>query len=58
MSRICDFGISSFWRVLFVRIMILSSAFLRRFVIKLVSLPMYVKGIHFCVAVSVFWLGS
>ena len=36
---------------------ILRSAFLKRFVIKLVFLPMYVKGAHFCVVLSGFWLG-
>ena len=38
--------------------MILRSVFLKRFVIKVVSLPMYVKGARFCVVVSVFWLGD
>jgi len=40
-----------------VRSVILKFAFLKRFVIKAVSLPMYVNGAHFCVVVSVFWLG-
>jgi len=38
-----------------VRSLILRSAFLKRFVIKVVSLPMYVKGAHFGVVVSVFF---
>ena len=37
-----------------MRIAIVRSAFWKRFVIKLVSLPMNVKGAHFCVVVSVF----
>jgi len=41
-----------------VRSVILRSAFLKRFVIKVVSLPMYVKGAHFCVAVPVFLVGG
>ena len=56
LSRVGGFGISSFWRVL-VRSVILRSVFLKRFVIKLVSLPMYVKGAHFRVVVSVFLVG-
>ena len=56
LSRVWGFGISSFWRVLLLRSVILRSAFLKRFVIKVVSLPMYMKGAHFCVVVSVFWL--
>ena len=39
-----------------MRSVILRSVFLKRFVIKVVSVPMYVKGGHFCVVVSVFWL--
>ena len=58
LSTVWGFGISSFWRVLLVRSVILRSAFLKRFVIKVVSLPMYVKGAHFCVVISVFWLGT
>ena len=57
LSRVWGFGINSFWRVLLVRSVILSSAFLKSFVIKVVSLPMYVKGAHFCVVITVFWLG-
>ena len=40
-----------------MRSVILRTVFLKRFVIKVVYLPMYVKGAHFCVVVSVFWLG-
>ena len=40
-----------------MRSVILRSAFLKRFVIKVVSLPMYVKGAHFCVVLPGFWLG-
>jgi len=40
-----------------VRSVILRSAFLKRFVIKVVSLQMYVKGAHFCVVLPGFWLG-
>ena len=57
LSRVWCFGITSFWRVLLVRNVILRLVFLKRFVIKVVSLPMYVKGGHFYVVVSVFWLG-
>ena len=56
-SRVGDFVISSFWNVLLVRRVILMSAFLKMFVIKLVSLPKYVKGVHLCVVFSGFWLG-
>jgi len=41
-----------------VRSVILRSVFLKRFVIKVVSLPIYVKGSHFCVVVSVFLGGG
>ena len=37
---------------------ILRSNFLKRFVIKVVSLPMYVKGAHFFVVMSVFLVGG
>ena len=57
LSRAWGFGISSFWSVLLVRRLILISAFLKIFVINMVSLPMYVKGAHFCVVLSGFWLG-
>ena len=57
LSRVWGFGISSFWRVLLVCSVILRSVFLKRFVIKVVSLRMYVKGAHFCVVLSVFRLG-
>ena len=40
-----------------MRSVILRSAFLKRFVIKVVSLPVYVKGAHFGVVMSVIWLG-
>ena len=40
-----------------MRSVILMSVFLKRFVIKVVSLLMYVKGAHFRVVVSGFWLG-
>jgi len=40
-----------------VHSVILRSVFLKRVVIKVVSLPIYVKGAHFCVVVSVFWVG-
>jgi len=33
------------------------SAFLKMFVIKVVSLPKYVKGAHLCVVLPGFWLG-
>jgi len=45
-------GISSFWIVLLVRRAILMSAFLKMFIIKLVSLPKYVKGAHVCVTMA------
>jgi len=57
LSRVWGIGIGSFWRVLLVRNVILRSVFLKRFVIKVVSLPTYVKGANFCAVVSVFWLG-
>ena len=56
-SRVWGFVISSFWSVLLVRRMILMSAFLKMFVIKVFFLPKYVKGAHLCVVFSVFWLG-
>jgi hypothetical protein len=31
---------------------------LKMFVIKVVSLPKYVKGVHFFVVMSVFWMGA
>ena len=37
-----------------MRSVIPRSVFLKKFVIKVVSLPMYVKGAHSCVVVSVF----
>ena len=40
-----------------MRSVILRSVFLKRFVIKVACLPLYVKGAHFCVVMSVFWLG-
>ena len=46
LSRVWGFGISRFWRVLLVCNVILSSVVLKRFVIKVVSLPVYVKGAH------------
>ena len=58
LSMVWGFGISSFWRVLLVRSVIFGSAFLKKLVIKVVSLPMYVKGAHFCLVVSVFGWGS
>jgi hypothetical protein len=39
--------------VLLVRSAILRSVFLNRFVMKVVSLPMYVKVVHFCVEVVI-----
>jgi len=39
--------------VLFVRSAILSFVFLNRFVINVVSLPVYVKETHLCVVLSV-----
>jgi len=33
------------------------SAFLKMFVIKVVSLPTYVKGAHLCAVLPGFWLG-
>jgi len=57
LSRVWGFVISSFWSVLLVRRVILMSAFLKMFVIKLVSLPKYVKGAYLCVVFSGFWLG-
>jgi hypothetical protein len=45
--------ISSLWMVLFVFSAILRLVFLKRFVINLVSLPVYVKKTHLCVALSV-----
>ena len=39
--------------VLFVSSAILSFAFLNRFLINVVSLPVYVKDTHLCVALSV-----
>ena len=57
LSRVWDFSIRSFWKVLFVLSVILMSVFLKRFVMKVVSLPMYVKGVHFCVVLPGFWLG-
>ena len=41
-----------------MRSVILRPVFLKRFVIKVVFLPMYVKGTHFCVVVSVFLVWS
>jgi len=52
-SVVLCFGISSFWMMFFVRSEILRSVILNMFVINVVSLPMYVKEAHFCVAVSV-----
>ena len=40
-----------------MRRVILMSAFLKMFVIKVVSLPKYVKGAHLCVFFSGFWPG-
>ena len=40
-----------------MRRVILMSAFLKMFVIKLVSLPKYVKGVHLCLVFSGFLLG-
>ena len=40
-----------------MRRVILMSVFLKMFVIKVVSLPKYVKGAHLCVVFSGFWLG-
>ena len=50
-SQVWGFVISSFWSVLLVRRVILMSAFLKRFVIKVVSLLKYMKGAHLCVGV-------
>ena len=44
LSRAWGFGTSSLWRVLLVCRVILMCAFLKMFVINVVSLPMYVKG--------------
>ena len=57
LSRVWGFGISRFWSVLLVRRVILLSVFLKMFVIKVVSLPKYVKGAHLCVFFSGLWLG-
>ena len=53
LSGVHYFSISSFWMVLFVCSAILNFVLLNRFVIIVVSLPVYVKEAHFCVAVSV-----
>ena len=52
LSWVWGFVISSFWSVLLVHRVILISAFLKMFVIKVVSLPKYVKRAHLCVF---FW---
>ena len=57
LSQVWGFVISRFWSVLLVRRVILMSAFLKMFVIKVVSLPKYVKGAHLCVFFSGFWPG-
>ena len=53
LSGVLCFGISSFWIVLFVRSAILKSALFNRFVINVLSLPLYVKEAYLCVALSV-----
>ena len=40
-----------------MRRVILMLAFLKMFVLKLVSLPKYVKRVHLCLVFSGFWLG-
>ena len=56
LSRVWDLGISSFWRVLLARRVTFMSVSLKTFVMKVVSLPTYVKGAHFCVVFSCLWL--
>jgi len=53
LSGVMSFCISHFWRVLLVLSAIFRSVFLNRFVIYVVSFPMYVKDAHFCVWVLV-----
>jgi hypothetical protein len=58
LSRVWGFGISSFCSVLLARMAIRMSAFLSMFVMKVVSLPKYVKGAHLCVVMLPgSWLG-
>ena len=57
LSRVWGFGISSFCSVLLARMVILMSAFLSMFVMKVVSLPKYVKGAHLCAMLPGSWLG-
>ena len=56
LSGVWGLGISSFWRVLLVRRVTFMSVFLKMFVMKVVSLPTYVKGAHFCEVLPCFWL--
>ena len=53
LAGVTCFCISRFWRVLLVLSAIYRSIFLNRFVIYVVSFPMYVKDAYFCVWVLV-----
>ena len=53
MSEVCCLCISRFFIVLLVRNAIFMLSFLNRLVMKVVSLPMYVKVAHLCVGMCV-----